>query len=310
MSRVQAQNVQIDPEFQWLIQPLKPAEMTELEEDILSHGCKVPVKIWRGFIVDGHKRLEICLKWGLDFDVEEVEFSDREDVMDAICDAQLNRSDLTDEYFKYLIGKRYAIRLSRGTLKNGTYDAVAMRIKTNKNRGLAQKYAEETGFAIPTIRKYYEWCEAVDIIKRKHSDLALNILTAKIKVSHESIVEISRLPRDEVQYLYEAVKDGGRHRLRYNEIHDELRWKYTTATSRPPRKKEQAPEIRKMPKYDPDAEISSLALTIPSWISSIERAAERTNFEKISLKASGKLKEQLSILQSTVEKVRRYLEEG
>ena len=26
-----------------------------------------------------------------------------------------------------------------------------------------------------------------------------------------------------------------------------------------------------MPKYDPDAEISSLALTIPSWISSIIR---------------------------------------
>ena len=310
MSGVQAQNIQIDPEFQWLVQPLEPAEMAELEEDIMNNGCKVPVKVWRGFVIDGHKRMEICRKWGLNFETEEVEFSDRTAAMEAICDAQLQRGDLTDEYFKYLIGKRYALRLIQGTPKSGTYDSVAMRIKSNKNRGMVQKYAEETGFAIPTIRKYSEWCEAIDVIKRKHTDFALFILTAKLKVSHESTVEISRLPRDEVQYLYEALKSGGRHRLRYNEIHDELRWKYTTSTSRPTRKKEKAPEIRKMPKYDPDAEISSLALTIPSWISSIERAAERTNFEKISFKASRKLKEQLNKLQGTVEKVSKYLEEG
>lgn len=309
MSGINAQNIQVDPEFQWLVQPLESAEMAEMEEDILEHGCKEPVKIWKGFVVDGHKRMAICFKWKLDFETEEVEFSDRTAVMDAICDAQLKRGDLTDEYFKYLLGKRYALRLLQGNPKNGTYDTVAMRIKANKNRGMIQKYAEETGFAIPTIRKYCEWCEAVDNIKRKHADFALMILTARLKLSHECAVEISRLPREEVQYLYEAVKKGGRHRLRHNEIHDELRWKYSCVTSRPTRKKEKTPEIRKMPRYDPDAEISSLTLTIPSWISSIERAAERTNFEKISFHASGKLKEQLNILQSTVAKVRRQLEE-
>ena len=309
MSGVQAKKIQVDPEFQWLVQPLEPAEMADLEEDIFDHGCKVPVKVWRGFVVDGHKRMEICLKWGLDFETEDIEFSDRTAVMDAICNEQLKRGDLTDEYFKYLIGKRYALRLLRGTPQKETYDAVARRIKANKSRGMVQKYAEETGFAIPTIRKYCEWCEAIDNIKRKHVEFALLILTSKLKVSHDSTVEISRLPRDEVQYLYEAVKEGGRHRLRYNEIHDELRWKYSTTIARPSRKKDKVPEIRKMPRYDPDAEISSLALTIPSWVSSIERAAERTNFAKISPKASDKLKEQLRILQSSVEKVRRYLEE-
>ena len=310
MSEVQAQNIQVDPEFQWLVQPLEPAEMSELEEDIFDHGCRMPIKVWRGLVVDGHKRMAICTKWELDFETEEVEFPDRTAVMEAICNTQLKRGDLTDEYFKYLIGRRYGLRLLQVIPQNESYDAVAMRIKGNKNRGMLQKYAEETGFAIPTIRKYCEWCEAIDTIKRKHIDFALMILTARIKVSHESTVEISRLPREEVQYLYEAIRRGGRRRLRYNEIHDELRWKYTSATSRAPRKKEKAPGIRNMPKYDPDAEISSLALTIPSWISSIERAAERTNFEKISFQASGKLKEQLSMLQSTVTKVRRFLEEG
>ena len=309
MSGVQEKNIQIDPEFQWLVQPLEPAEMAELEEDIFDHGCKVPIKVWKGFVVDGHKRMEICAKWGLKFEIEDIEFSDRSAVMDAICNEQLKRGDLTDEYFKYLIGKRYGFRLLRDTSQNEIYDAVAKRIKANKSRGMIQKYAEETGFSVPTIRKYCDWCEAVDNIKRKHYEFARLILTSKLKLSHESTVEISRLPRDEVQYLYEAVKKGNRHRLRYNEIHDELRWKYSNAITRPARKKEKEPEIRKMPRYDPDAEISSLVLTIPSWISSIERAAERTNFEKVSFQASNKLKEQLSILQSTVVKVRRYLEE-
>lgn len=310
MSGVQEQNIQVDPEFQWLIQPLGSAEMAELEEDIFDNGCKFPVKVWQGVVVDGHKRLEICLKWGLDFETEEVEYSDRTEVMEAICNEQLKRGDLTDEYFKYLIGKRYTLRLLRETPQNKNYDALAMRIKANKNRGLVQKYAEETGFAIPTIRKYCEWCGAIETIKRKQFDFALLILTSEIKLSHESAVEISRLPREEVQYLYEALKKEGKRRLRFNEIHDELRWKYSTVTNRSTRKKEKAPEIRKMPKYDPDAEISSLTLTIPSWVSSINRAAERTNFEKISFQASNKLKEQLNILQCTVSKVKRYLEEG
>ena len=309
MSDVQSKNVQVDPDFQWLVQPLEPAEMTELEEDIFDHGCKVPVKVWNGFVVDGHKRMEICLKWGFDFETEDIEFPDRASVMNAICNEQLKRGDLTDEYFKYLIGKRYAFRLVMGSSQDVASGAAARRFKANKKRGMIQRYSEETGFAIPTIRKYCEWCEAIDNIKRKHIELAQLILTSKLKLSHDSTVEISRLPRDEVQYLYEAVKEGGRHRLRYNEIHDELRWKYSTAMVRPTRKKEKDPEIRKMPRYDPDAEISSLSLTIPSWISSIERAAGRTNFEKVSSQASGKLKKQLSMLQNTVKKVSRYLEE-
>ena len=302
--------IQVDTEFQSLTLPLGAEEMAELEENIFDHGCRETVKVWKGLVVDGHKRIEICDKWELEYETEELEFPDRTAVMIYICDQQLKRGDLTDEFFKYLIGKRFSLRVAQETLNCSQPDMKTMGIRANKKRGMMQKYAEETGFAVPTVRKYREFSDAIDTIKQKAPEFAKMILSSELKVSHESAVEIARLPKEEIHFLQATVDKNKLRRLRYNEIHEELRWKYTTNTGSGIRKKSFDPEIRKMPKYDPDAEVSSLSLTIPSWISSIERASERTNFDKISRAASGCLKEQLSMLQSAVTKIRRCLEEG
>ena len=56
-----------------------------------------------------------------------------------------------------------------------------------------------------------------------------------------------------------------------------------------------------MPLYDPDAEISSLVLTIPSWISSIDRTRSSANLQGISSNARSKLDEELSRLKKTID---------
>lgn len=299
-----------DEDFLFLIQPLDAAAGAEFEEDIFDNGCKTPIETWKGFIVDGHKRYDVCTSYEIPFETVELNFPDKLSVMDYICMVQLKRGDLTDEYFKYLIGKRLALRMAMGAAQNEGLDSFAVRIQANRNRGTQQKYAEETGFAVPTVRKYREFSERIDTIRKKQKELASLILGSMLKVSHESVVEIARLPKEEVQYLYDVIMKEKRHRLRYGDIQDELRWKYSSSYSRGIRKKEKQPEIRRMPKYDPDAEVSSLSLTIPSWISSINRAAQRTNFEKITPEASERLKEQLDQLGDAVSKVRKYLKEG
>lgn len=55
-----------------------------------------------------------------------------------------------------------------------------------------------------------------------------------------------------------------------------------------------------MPKYDPNAEISSLTLTIPSWISSIERTCSSADFEHATPEALDKLGLKLQILQEAI----------
>ena len=55
-----------------------------------------------------------------------------------------------------------------------------------------------------------------------------------------------------------------------------------------------------MPAFDPDAELSSLTLTIPSWVSSITRAFSASDMTLITPRAAAKLKHQLIDLRNTI----------
>ena len=55
-----------------------------------------------------------------------------------------------------------------------------------------------------------------------------------------------------------------------------------------------------MPEFDPDAEISSLTLTIPSWKSSIERAKNTADLAIVSPQAKDNLVQALHELRKTI----------
>ena len=56
-----------DEEFKHLIRPLRQREYTQLEQNILSDGCRDPIVVWNDVIVDGHNRYEICMRYGIPF---------------------------------------------------------------------------------------------------------------------------------------------------------------------------------------------------------------------------------------------------
>jgi len=91
-------NYSIDHEFKALIRSLTEAEYSALESSVLSEGCRDAIIVWRGcgIIVDGHNRYEICRKHGIEFRVEEKNFSDRQAVKVWILKNQLARRNLTD----------------------------------------------------------------------------------------------------------------------------------------------------------------------------------------------------------------------
>lgn len=66
--------LKIDPEFELLIPPLSDAQYEKLEMDIFDNGCKEPLLIWNDTIIDGHKRYNICRKWEIPFQTDELEF--------------------------------------------------------------------------------------------------------------------------------------------------------------------------------------------------------------------------------------------
>ena len=65
-------------------------------------------------------------------------------------------------------------------------------------------------------------------------------------------------------------------------------------------KQERLPLIKVMPQHDPDAEFTGLTLTVPSWVSSIERARNHAVINAASTDARSKLEEALLALQEKI----------
>ena len=92
----------IDPQFKNLIPPLQRTEYLQLEENLLADGCRDPLVVWRGTLIDGHNRYEICTRHSIPFSVKEMNFYCREEAIAWICANQLGRRNLSEETRKYL----------------------------------------------------------------------------------------------------------------------------------------------------------------------------------------------------------------
>ena len=69
--------ITIDPEFKALIPPLAPDELAQLENNIIKDGCRDPLVVWNGILIDGHNRFEICTRNSIEFDTVQMEFESK-----------------------------------------------------------------------------------------------------------------------------------------------------------------------------------------------------------------------------------------
>lgn len=92
------QAYRIDAELSGIMPELSKEEYKELENSILEDGFKgAPIIVWKqeGIIVDGHNRYGICKKHDIPYEVQELDFDSREDVIQWMIRAQLGRRNLS-----------------------------------------------------------------------------------------------------------------------------------------------------------------------------------------------------------------------
>ena len=61
-------------EIRNLTTQISVAKYQKIEASIIKYGCRRPIIIWGDVIIDGHKRYEICKKYGIPFRVEKKNF--------------------------------------------------------------------------------------------------------------------------------------------------------------------------------------------------------------------------------------------
>jgi hypothetical protein len=90
----QIYNLKIDEELRDLLPSLAEDEFKQLEENLIKDGCQSPLFVWKGYIADGHNRYKICTKHKIPFEIVNLGYEDKSDVMRWMIDTQIGRRNL------------------------------------------------------------------------------------------------------------------------------------------------------------------------------------------------------------------------
>ena len=123
-------DIKIESEFKHLLPPLTEEQKAELEKDIIKNGCLTPLVVWNNILIDGHHRYDICTKNNIPFDLTEMEFKDKLEVMEWIWSNQKNRRNL-NKYELAQIALKFKPVIEEKARKN--------KIEAGKNYGVGKK---------------------------------------------------------------------------------------------------------------------------------------------------------------------------
>jgi DNA modification methylase len=201
--------IKIDPEFQSLIPPLAPEERQQLEANILTDGCRDPLVIWNGVLIDGHNRYEICTKHGIGFETVEKEFADRDAAMDWMDANQLGRRNLSPDAFRLALGRRYN-RTKKADGQRGP-----KKLDQNEPASTAEVLSKQHSVSAATVKRAGKFAEEVEktpelqkaiaerkpvqqvkreikVAKREAKEEVREAIAQAIEVQPEATIKVSR----------------------------------------------------------------------------------------------------------------------
>ena len=304
--------LKIDSEFKHLICPLQRREYVQLEQNILADGCRDPIVVWNDVIVDGHNRYEICKRHKISFSIRQMHFECREAAIAWICANQLGRRNISDETRRFLIGMQYENEKVVSKVKNkqgkNQYTASADKEHSEEidRHYTAVKIGKENNLSAATVQKYAYFTRALEVIGQKEPKMVPKILSGQYKFSHKTVVDMANLSEEEIRRINRRME-----RNPADYIQNRVVRKSTGAGKKYeaiPKEEQQGPSVKDMPVFDPDAEISSLTLTIPSWQSSMERAKTAADLSIVSSQAKKGLVNALYSLKETIASLLQEME--
>lgn len=320
MTEKQVFQLKIDKTFKNLIRPLQRKEYLQLEAELLQDGCCDPIVVYDGFILDGHNRYEICTKHQIPFSVQEMTFECKEEAIAWICAKQLCRRNITDETRKFLIGMQYESEKVVNSRKNilGVnqysnlsptipYEGFEISRDRSKTFGhiTAQKIAHDNHVSIGSVQKYAMYTRALEVIGKADPAMVPRILSGRYKISHQNVIELSRMPPDEIRKVGRKIERSQQTFVQYKRTRKEIHDGSAEVEPMIP----SGPTVKDMPQFDPDAEITGLTLTIPSWGSSIERIRTKTDLSIVSAAARSKLTDALNDLLKKIDDMLEAIKE-
>ena len=207
--------IQIDPEFEQQIPPLKPEEFLQLEQNILEDGVILnPLILWNGILVDGHNRYRIAEKHPhIRYTTVEKEFPDRYSVIAWICKNQLGRRNLTRTQFEYLLGKQFhAENVGHGgdrqTERNidGKFTASCQNDSLRSKDKTSKRIAKEHNVSPSTVYRARDFAKSVDIADELSPGFKEEVLSGAITPTKKEVQAIAKAKPEDRPALIDQIK--------------------------------------------------------------------------------------------------------
>ena len=305
----------VSEEFEMLFQALSLEERAELERELVKDNIQQTICVWDRILLEPPEKYEICIEQNIPFTTKKLIFEDSLEAGAHICTTELKRNDLNVEMKTYLIGRLFLYRQEIAARDFVKRNPNVILFKRGGNRPkavseIAEEIATELGLAVGTILKYGRYASAIESIKRLDPVVARSILSHRIRISHEDLQSLI-INEDRLNIIRMLSQELKKPKVVYCELKRRMIEENKKKTIKRERRMQRKvnPSIHEMPKYDPDADILNLIYTIPSWISSIERARNNTDFKSTTMKSDQKLASQIVSLREVLEKLEVCLKE-
>jgi len=205
-------DIKINQKFKELLPPLSAEEFASLEESILAEGVRESIKVWRGFIVDGHNRFEICEKHDLPFASMDLHFADEDEALEWIYTNQLGRRNLNPNQRTLYIGQLYELRKKRvggdGSnqhTENSNSDIMSELLNEDSEAIEKLQVGQlETAAEIAALQS--ENLSDIEVIQQKQSEVAEDITELTYEQDEFSQIPPPRTPNNTAQKI---AKDFG-----------------------------------------------------------------------------------------------------
>lgn len=201
----------IDDEFANLIPEASKEELDLLEGSILTEGCHTPIVVWRGILIDGHRRHKICEKHNIKFQVRKLEVETREEAIQWAITNQLARRNLTPERASYLRGKYYNAEKQNHGGDRASAHSEHLKLPSKKQPNndkkikTAEKVARETGVGQATVRRDADFAEAVETLAENiGKEIKTEILDDKV-ITKKEVVALAKLPAEKQEAAYKKI---------------------------------------------------------------------------------------------------------
>ena len=283
---------------------LPDKDYRKLQTKLINSEHPIEIKTWSNFLADDINKFYICLENNIPMNFVSIHGRSIREVFAEVCKNKLDEMrHHNNVYYWYLIGtlKNELVKIQQTgapvskwfTFREESFNFENM--ERERNSRASQMVGERFGIAGRTVQKFAQIANSIDSFGKIDCKLRIELLSGEIYINQSDLVLMGSLDQKNLRAFINYVRSNNLRTIQAEDLN--------LFNDGIPKKDRMKPstQIKEMPQPDPDLEINSLALTVPSWIDTMNRVKDKADFIYSSHRSRQNLLAEMWVLMETVD---------